>query len=85
VADFDDAALTELASLIDFIAPEEFGVVAEIAEEPVQFPQCSLRAVQTSGNRVSAEFFRFKHGKAQQVKRLPRIPLMLGSFNPDQK
>jgi hypothetical protein len=42
-------------------------------------------AIQTSGKGVPAEFFRLKDRKAEQIKRLLRIPSMLGSLDPNQE
>ena len=60
VADLYDAAEPEQASLIDLIPAEQFVVVAEVTQKPVEFPQRSGRAVKAAGNRVSSEFFWFE-------------------------
>jgi hypothetical protein len=57
VADLDDAAKPDQALLINFISPEQLGVVAEVAQEPVELPQRSRRAVETADDRMAAEFF----------------------------
>ena len=40
--------------LVHFVASEQFGVVAEVAEEPVQLPHGLRAAIKTAGNELPA-------------------------------
>jgi hypothetical protein len=44
----DYSSKIQKCSLIDLIPAEEFGVVAEILEEPGELPKCSFRTVKSS-------------------------------------
>jgi hypothetical protein len=52
VADLDHALQTYELSFIHFIAPEQFGVVAEITQEPVELPKRFRAAIEPAGNDV---------------------------------
>jgi hypothetical protein len=69
VANLDHSTQANQVLVIDFILAEQFDVVTEIAQKPVEFPQRSGRAVEASGNRVSSEFFRLEDCEAEQIER----------------
>ena len=50
VADLDDTAEPDQTFLVDLIPAEQFSVITEVAQKPVEFPQCSRRAVKAAGN-----------------------------------
>jgi hypothetical protein len=51
----DDAAEIKESLFIHLISTEQFGVVAEIAKKPVEFPKCFVGAVQPAKERSSVE------------------------------
>ncbi len=55
---------------IDAVILEELHVVSKVAEKPVESPERSLRAVQTTGEGWSFEGFRFENGELKFDKRL---------------
>ena len=67
VADFDHAAETDRALVIDFIAAEQFGIVAEVAQEPIKLPQGFGSAIETSGKSMAGKSTRLEDGKTKQV------------------
>jgi hypothetical protein len=85
MADLDHSTQANQVLVVDLVLPEQLGVVTEIAQEPVEFPQRSGRAVEATGNRVSSEFFRFKDREAEKIKRFSRVPSMVGSFDSNQE
>ena len=85
VADLDDTAEPDQAFLVDLISAEQFGVVTEVAQKPVEFPQCSGRAVEAAGNRVSREFFGLEDREAEEIERFSRIPPMVRSLDANQE
>ena len=48
--------------LIDFIATQQFDIVAKVAEEPVELPEGFGIAIQTSGNDVAGKSARLQNG-----------------------
>jgi hypothetical protein len=50
VADLDDTAESDEAFFVDFIPAEQLGVVTEVTEEPVEFPERSGRAIEAASN-----------------------------------
>ena len=57
VADLDDTAEPDEAFFVDLIPAEQLGVVTEVTQKPVEFPQRSGRAIEAARNRLSGEFF----------------------------
>jgi hypothetical protein len=76
VADLDDAAQTEQTFLIDFIAADEFGVIAEVAQEPIELPQSFGCAVEATRYGPPGEMLGLDHGHAQKVVRLLLMPIL---------
>jgi hypothetical protein len=60
----DDPAQVEESLFIYLISTEQFGVVAEIAKKPVEFPKGSVSAVQPSRERSCVEWFWFDDDKS---------------------
>ena len=85
MADLDDTAEADQALVVDLIPAEQFGVVAEVAQKPVEFPQRSGRAVEAAGNRVSGEFFGFEDREAKEIERFSCIPPMMGSLDANEQ
>ena len=85
MADLDHALQTDQALLVNLISRQQFGVVAEIAQEPGELPQGFGGAVQASGNGSPGERLRLDYGKAEKVKRLLGMPAVLGTLYPDQE
>jgi hypothetical protein len=50
VADVDDTAEPDQSLLVDLIPAEQLGVVTEVTEEPVEFPERSGRAIEAASN-----------------------------------
>ena len=84
VADLDDTAEADQVLVVDLIPSEQFGVVAEVAQKPVEFPQRSGRAVEAAGNRVSGEFFGFEDREAKEIERFSCIPPMMRSLDANE-
>lgn len=53
VPDTDNARKADKLAIIDFVAAQGFDVIAEIAQEPVQSPQCTLCAVQAGTETIT--------------------------------
>jgi hypothetical protein len=77
----DDSAEIQESLLIDLISAEEFGVVAEIAKKPVEFPKCSVGAIQPSIERSSFERFWLDDDKSNFKKGLLFVPSIKGLFH----
>ncbi len=58
----DHAAQAYQLRFIHFITAEQFGIVAEVPQEPVQLPQGSRVAVETAGNDVVGKSVGVKNG-----------------------
>jgi hypothetical protein len=68
VANLHDPEEPDQAFLVDLILSEQFGVVTEVAEKPVEFPQRSGRAVEAAGNRVSGKPFGLEDREAEEIE-----------------
>ena len=85
MADLDYSSEANQAFVVDLILAEQFGVVTEVAQKPVEFPQRSGRAVEAAGNRVSGEFFGLEDREAEEIERLSGIPPMLSSLDANEE
>src|SRR5438876_5332141 len=83
--DLDHAAQTGNILVIDLITSQKFRVVAEIAQEPVQLPQCLGCAVEASTESIAGEGFGLKHSEQDCVVGLLRMPAILHSLNANQE
>ncbi len=70
---------------VDFVASEQFGVIAEIAQEPAQLPQRFRAAIEPAGDDLSGESAGFKDGETQGVIGLLCMPAELGAVHPNQE
>ena len=71
--------------LVDFVASEQFGVVAEVAQEPVQLPQGLRAAIEPAGDDLSGKPAGLKDGQSQCVIGLLCLPLKPGPLHPNQE
>ena len=85
MADLDHALQTYELGLVHFVASEEFGVVAEVAQEPVQLPQGLRAAIEPAGNDLSGEPAGLKDGQRKRVVRLLCLPLKLSPLHLNQE
>jgi hypothetical protein len=84
MGDLDHALESQQAFLIQFIAAQQFGVIAEIAQELGELPQRLGRAVEASGKGSVEEWFRLKNAEANGVIGLLFVPAVLYALDPDQ-
>jgi hypothetical protein len=50
VADFDYSTEANQVLVIDFVLPKQLGIVTEVTQKPVKFPQRSGRAIEAASN-----------------------------------
>ena len=85
-ADLDHARQVDQCFVIDFIAAQQFGVVAEVAQEPAQLPQRFGCAVEAAGHETCpVRSLGLEDGEADLVIRFLLVPAILGSIHPDQE
>ena len=85
MADLDHALQTYELGLVHFIASEQLGVVAKVAQEPVQLPQGFRAAIEAAGKDVAGKPAGLKNGQSQRVVGLLRLPTKLDSLHPNQE
>ena len=71
--------------VIDFIFSQQFGVVAEVAQKPAQFPHCSRCAVEAAGDQAPSEVLGLENREADLVIRFLQVPAILHSIHPDEE
>ena len=84
-ADLDHAPQVDQGLVIDLILSEQFGVIAEVAQEPAQLPHRPGRAVQAAGHETPGQVPGLEDGEADLVIRLLLVPAILGPIHPDQE
>src|SRR6516165_3872654 len=81
----DDTAKLKQRSFIDLVAAQEFGIVAKVAQEPVQAPESAFTAVDTAGKRLVQVSFWLQNPEAHGQKRLLGMLAVSGVFNTHQE
>ncbi len=66
MSDLCDSLKIDEFSRIDFILADEFRVIAEVTEEPVEFPEGLGGAVEPPGERLARELLRLDDGEAER-------------------
>src|SRR2546423_9434895 len=72
-------------ALVNFIAFQQFSVVTEIAQKPVQLPQHFRGAVKAGTESFPGEGFRLEHLKYQEVRRFLAVSAVLNPLDSTQK
>src|SRR5579872_828286 len=85
VADLDHAFEAYELGFVHLIASEQFSVVAEVAQEPVQLPQGFRIAIEPARKDVTGKSAGLKNSEAKGVVRLLRLASKEDSLNSNQK
>jgi len=85
VGDSDNSPQPPQGSLVDLVPAEQIGVIAEVPEEPTQFPQSSGSGVKPTGDRPAGVLLGLEDAQAQGEEGLLRMPAVLGALNPNQE
>src|ERR1035437_6660548 len=85
VTDLDHPHQPNELSLVHLVASEQLDVVAEVAQEPVQLPQCFCGAIESARQDVAKKPVGLKNGQSQRVVRFLSLPTKLGSLYPNQE
>ena len=84
MTDLDHPFQSDKLTFIDFIATQQFDVVAKIAQEPVQLPKSLWIAVEAAGERVLVKTLRFKNDHADRVIRFLSLPSVGDPLHPNE-
>src|SRR5271167_1016703 len=85
VTDLHHTSESDQLCFIDFIAPQQFDVVAKVAQEPVELPQSLGIAEETAGNDVVGKSPGFENGEGNGVIRFLCLPTKLDSLHPNEE
>ena len=85
VTELDHPTQPDQGLIMDLTAGEEFLVVAEVAQKPVQLPKGFGSAVEAAGESAAGKRLGFEDGKDQGVIGLLLMPAMLSTGNLDQE
>src|SRR5207248_8499010 len=83
--DLHYAPQVDQSFVIDLSSSQQFGVIAEVAQKPVQLPHGSGRAVETPGHETAGQMFGLEDREADLVIRFLLVPAILGAINPNQE
>src|SRR5437762_1802924 len=84
-AHFHYAPQVDESFVIDLSSSQQFGVVPEVAQKPIQLPHRPGRAVETSGHEASGQMFGLEDHEVDLVIRFLLVPAILGPINPNQE
>src|SRR5437868_43478 len=85
MADLDHTYESDQLFFIDFIASEQFRVIAEIAQKPIQLPQSFRGAVEPPSKGMAGEGIGFDYLKVKRVVSLLPVPAILHTSHADQE
>ncbi len=80
-----NARETEQGLFIHLVSTEQVGVIAEIPQEPIQFPQGLLGAIEPPRNFARGKFLRLQDGETENEEGLLRVPAIIGSVHAHQE
>ena len=83
--DADDSAKPHELLFIDFIPTQQIGVIAEIPQEPAEFPKGSRGAIEPAGEGMALLLFGFQNAKPKDVERSLGVPAVEGSIDSGQE
>src|ERR1700752_1042367 len=81
----NDAAKFEQSFIVNLILSEQFRVVSEIAQKPIQLPKGSFRAVQPTRKRSCCKRLRLENHKANGQEWFLRMPPIGGSIDANEE
>jgi len=81
----DDPAKISQGLFIDLVILEELRVVAKISKKPVELPESSFGAIQSSGEKPAFERLRFQNHKANLYEWLLRMPSVVSPIHANKK
>ena len=82
---FEHTLQAEQCLVVDFVLAQQFRVIAEVAQEPAQFPHGSGGAVEAAGDQASGQMLGLENSEAYEVIRFPGMPAILRAINPDKE
>ena len=85
MGDPHDSPQAQQGFLIDFVSAHQVGVVAEIPQEPAEFPKSLRSAVEPTGEGTTLMFFWFENSEPQDEERPLRMPAVEGPIDADQE
>ncbi len=85
MSDFCDSLKIDELSGIDFILADEFRVIPEVTQEPVEFSESLGGAVETPGERFARELLRLDDGEAEREVRLLPVVAVERAHHAKQK
>ena len=71
--------------LVDLVASEQFSVVAEVAQKPVQLPQGLRVAIEPARKGTARKATGLKNGQSERVVRFWGLPTKMDSLHPNQE
>jgi hypothetical protein len=81
----NNSAEIEESLFVDAVIFKELRVVAKITEKPVELPESSFRAVQSTREAPGFERFRFQNGELDLYKWLLRMPPVTSPIHSNKK
>ena len=85
MADLDHPCQTHKLGFVDLITSQQFGVLAEIPQEPVQFPQGSRAAIDPARKDLPGKPPGLTNGQSERVVSPQCLPLKLRSLHTNQE
>ena len=85
MADLDHALQPNELLLVHFVASEQFGVVAKVAQEPIQLPEGFRAAIEPARKDVAGKPAGLKNGQTERVIGLPCLTLKPYSLRPNEE
>jgi len=85
VRNTNNALQTKQGFFVNFISTKQVCVIAEIAQEPAEPPQCFGCAIDPASQGMAAVFFRLKHGQSQEIEGSGGVPTIERPIHTDEE
>ena len=75
MTDFHDAMQARQSFVVDLIFIQQFGVIPELAQEPVHLPHGLCSAVEATDDQAAGQVSGFEDCQAKLIEGLVRVPV----------
>ena len=80
-----DTCQAKESLFIDFVTPKQVRVIAEIAQEPVQFPEGFLGAIEPARNLAGGKLLRLEDRETEGEEGFLGMPTVVGAVDSNQE
>jgi hypothetical protein len=85
VRDANNPLQAKQSFFVEFVSTQQIGLIAKIAQEPTQPPECFGCAVNPPSEEMAAVLFRLEHGQSQEIEGSGGVPTIEHPIHMDEE